>query len=74
VSPGEYLTIIQHPSGGDKQIALRENQLLKIDTHTLWYRTDTSPGSSGSPVFNDVWQVVALHHSGVPKKMPMATI
>jgi endonuclease G len=68
VSPGEYLTIIQHPSGGDKQIALRENQLLKIDTHTLWYRTDTSPGSSGSPVFNDVWQVVALHHSGVPKK------
>lgn len=68
VSPGEYLTIIQHPSGGDKQIALRENQLLKIDTHTLWYRTDTAPGSSGSPVFNDVWQVVALHHSGVPEK------
>lgn len=68
VSPGEYLTIIQHPSGEDKQIALRENQLLKIDTHTLWYRTDTAPGSSGSPVFNDVWQVVALHHSGVPEK------
>jgi len=68
VSPGEYLTIIQHPSGGDKQIALRENQLLKIDNHTLWYRTDTAPGSSGSPVFNDVWQVVALHHSGVPEK------
>jgi endonuclease G, mitochondrial len=68
VSPGEYLTIIQHPSGEDKQIALRENQLLKIDTDTLWYRTDTAPGSSGSPVFNDVWQVVALHHSGVPEK------
>jgi endonuclease G, mitochondrial len=68
VSPGEYLTIIQHPSGEDKQIALRENQLLKIDTHTLWYRTDTAPGSSGSPVFNDTWQVVALHHSGVPEK------
>jgi endonuclease G len=68
VSPGEYLTIIQHPSGEDKQIALRENQLLKIDRHTLWYRTDTAPGSSGSPVLNDVWQVVALHHSGVPEK------
>src|SRR5207248_1190657 len=26
----------------------------------------TAPGSSGSPVFNDQWQVVALHHSGVP--------
>ena len=34
----------------------------------LHYRTDTSPGSSGSPVFNDQWEIVALHHSGVPKK------
>src|SRR5262249_15112925 len=30
--------------------------------------TDTTPGSSGSPAFNRFWQVVALHHSGVPKK------
>jgi hypothetical protein len=22
------------------------------------------PGSSGSPVFNDLWQVIAIHHSG----------
>jgi endonuclease G len=26
------------------------------------------PGSSGSPVFNNDWFVVALHHSGVPEK------
>ena len=25
------------------------------------------PGSSGSPVFSDEWELVALHHSGVPK-------
>jgi endonuclease G, mitochondrial len=34
----------------------------------LHYQTDTAPGSSGSPVFNDQWEVVALHHSGVPKR------
>ena len=34
----------------------------------LHYRTDTAPGSSGSPVFNDQWEVVALHHSGVPQR------
>jgi|688.fasta_scaffold01941_8 hypothetical protein len=34
----------------------------------LHYETDTDPGSSGSPVFNDQWEVVALHHSGVPKR------
>lgn len=33
----------------------------------LHYHTDTAPGSSGSPVFNDQWEVVGLHHSGVPK-------
>ncbi len=68
VSEGEYLTIIQHPSGQVKQIAIRENQLLKIAENHLWYKTDTAPGSSGSPVFNDLWQMVALHHSGVPEK------
>lgn len=68
VSPGESLTIIQHPGGNPKQIAVRENQLLKIEHLYLWYMTDTAPGSSGSPVFNDQWQIVALHHSGVPAK------
>jgi len=65
---GEYVTIIQHPSGERKQIALRENQVIDVLDNFLHYRTDTSPGSSGSPVFNDQWELVALHHSGVPKK------
>jgi endonuclease G len=65
---GEYVTIIQHPSGERKQLALRENQLVDVLDNFLHYRTDTSPGSSGSPVFNDQWEIVALHHSGVPKK------
>ena len=66
---GQYLTIIQHPGGERKQVCVRENKLLRYDPggDTLWYATDTVGGSSGSPVFNDAWQVVALHHSGVPK-------
>ncbi|HEY3146402.1 MAG TPA: serine protease, partial [Dongiaceae bacterium] len=65
---GEYVTIIQHPSGERKQIALRENQVVDMLPNFAHYRTDTSPGSSGSPVFNDQWEMVALHHSGIPKK------
>lgn len=64
----EFLTIIQHPGGQRKQVCVRENQLLKIDTDVVWYATDTLGGSSGSPVLNGSWQVVALHHLGVPKK------
>ena len=66
---GEYLTIIQHPGGERKQICVRENKLLKFDDNSpfLWYQTDTVGGSSGSPVFNNSWDVVALHHSSVPR-------
>jgi endonuclease G, mitochondrial len=66
--PGEYLTIIQHPSGQTKQVCVRENKLLKYVGDFVWYLTDTTAGSSGSPAFNRFWQVIALHHSGVPKK------
>jgi endonuclease G len=65
---GEYVSIIQHPSGERKQLALRENQVVDVLENFLHYKTDTSPGSSGSPVFNDQWEVVALHHSGIPRK------
>ena len=30
------------------------------------YRTNTDPGSSGSPVFTMDWDLVALHHLGDP--------
>jgi endonuclease G len=66
--PGEYLTIVQHPSGQTKQVCVRENKLLKYVGDFVWYLTDTTPGSSGSPAFNRFWQVLALHHSGVPDK------
>lgn len=65
---GEWVNIIQHPNGEPKQLALRENQVIDELEHWLHYRTDTAPGSSGSPVFNDQWEVVGLHHSGVPEK------
>ncbi|MFI6033559.1 endonuclease [Streptomyces sp. NPDC051315] len=64
---GEFVNIIQHPNGEPKQLALRENQIVDLLDRFVHYATDTAPGSSGSPVFNDQWEVVALHHSAVPK-------
>ncbi len=60
--------IIQHPSGEPKQVSLRENQIVDVLPNFLHYKADTAPGSSGSAVYNDRWEVVALHHSGVPEK------
>lgn len=64
----QFLNIIQHPNGEPKQLAFRENQLVDVLDDFIQYKTDTSPGSSGSAVFNDRWEVVGLHHSGVWEK------
>jgi V8-like Glu-specific endopeptidase len=61
---GDHVTIIQHPNGGLKQIGLTANEVVNIFEDRLHYMTDTLPGSSGSPVFNDDWQVIAIHRAG----------
>ncbi|MGE7386203.1 endonuclease [Streptomyces sp. NPDC004126] len=65
---GELVNIIQHPNGEPKQLALRDNQIVDVLDDYLHYAADTAHGSSGAPVFNDQWEVVALHHSGVPRR------
>jgi V8-like Glu-specific endopeptidase len=65
----EKVSLIQHPSGMQKQLSIRANAVENPEAGPyIHYEADTLPGSSGSPVFNDDWQVVALHHSGVPKR------
>jgi V8-like Glu-specific endopeptidase len=64
VKATEWVNIIQHPGGGPKQIALYHNIVTYVDENVIQYLTDTLPGSSGSPVFDSQWRLVALHHSG----------
>ncbi|MDO8409390.1 MAG: DNA/RNA non-specific endonuclease [Phenylobacterium sp.] len=75
VDVGQYVTIIQHPDARTKRISLRENKVVKYGDDAdperdnfLWYSSDTAPGSSGAPVCTDAWQVVCLHHAGVPER------
>lgn len=66
----EKLNIIHHPQGDYKQISIRENTFIDIDATRIFYITDTAQGSSGSPVLNDQWQVVGLHHKSIAKMTP----
>ena len=63
---GINVNVIQHPGGILKMIAVRNNLLTHRTDRTLLYETDTLKGSSGAPVFNDSWEVIALHHYGAP--------
>jgi len=63
------LFIVQHPAGEPMQLALDTQAIIKVNGNTtrVQYRTNTLPGSSGSPCFNKDWELVALHHSGDPQ-------
>lgn len=65
---GEYVAIIQHPLGATKKLALRNNRVIDVFDEFVHYTTDTDPGASGAPVFNDYWQTVAIHHAGVKRR------
>ena len=66
---GQPVNIIQHPDGGPKTwVTMDENRLVDINEEGfLQYTADTLQGSSGSPVFSTAWELVGLHHSGVPE-------
>ncbi len=61
--------IIGHPQGRKLSFSIHDNYLLDHDDRLLHYRSPTEPGSSGSPVLNEDWELIGLHHKGL-KKMP----
>lgn len=64
---GKPINIIQHPNGGQRQYAVKNNSLVDIlDEGFIHYETDTAPGTSGAPAFNEHWELVGLHHCGIP--------
>lgn len=58
--------VVGHPKGAELQISLHDSVLLDYDPlpRLIHYRTPTDPGSSGSPVFNEHWEVIGVHHAG----------
>lgn len=64
---GDPLVIAQHPRGRALEIAIDTEAILSVnDSGTrVRYRTNTEPGSSGSPCFDmSLETLIAVHHSG----------
>jgi hypothetical protein len=68
-SPSTKAFVVGHPKAGPLQFSVNDSMLLDVCRYErlMHYRTPTEPGSSGSPVFNSKWEVVALHHAGSQK-------
>jgi Trypsin-like peptidase domain len=64
VADHDRVYVIGHPQGGTLSISIQDNRVVDVKAPKLHYRAPTEPGSSGSPVFNQDWELVALHHAG----------
>lgn len=61
----DFANVIHHPNGRAKELLIRDNRLVpreKEFARVLHYLAPTDDRSSGAPVFNDEWEVIALHH------------
>ncbi len=69
VTEGAYVYVIGHPAGGGLKFSIRGNDLLAYDADQIrvHYTAPTEGGSSGSPVFTQAWQLMAVHHAGDSK-------
>lgn len=61
--PRPRLSVIGHPSGRELEISVYDNHLVALELPYVYYRSLTEHGSSGSPVFDQEWDVVAVHHA-----------
>ncbi|HZT33084.1 MAG TPA: TRAFs-binding domain-containing protein [Bryobacteraceae bacterium] len=69
----ERVYVIGHPNGGGLSISLYNNVLLRANPLVLHYYTPTEPGSSGSPVFDEQWNAIGLHHGANQGFLPDGT-
>jgi hypothetical protein len=66
--PKNPLMIAQYPDGKPLKLAVDTDSVIGLNAGgtRVRYATNTDPGSSGSPVFDLDWNLVALHHLGDP--------
>ncbi len=65
--PKSPLNILQHPEGAAMKVSFSNNGVVKTDKERglVLYVNATKGGSSGSPCFDQDWQLVALHHKEI---------
>jgi hypothetical protein len=63
--PGSPIAVFQHAEGGPLKVSMNTDGIahLSPDGRRLFHRTDTLPGSSGAPCFDNDWRLVAMHHA-----------
>ena len=66
LAPAEmsHVYALGYPGGADLHVSLHDSAVLDWNDHVIQYRTPTKPGSSGSAILDESWNVVGIHTSG----------
>jgi Trypsin-like peptidase domain/Effector-associated domain 8 len=80
---GQLIYIMHYPQGRPLEVA-GPGQITGIDTDSLQHDLPVEHGSSGAPIFDKDWQLVALHRgnpgmrhshtSGITEGIPLSTL
>lgn len=65
------ISIVQHPRTQPMKLAMGmvERLVWNSSRTRVRYTVPTEPGSSGSPVFDQAWRLLAIHHGGEPDRI-----
>ena len=63
VGKNQDVYLIGHPRGGALSFSISDTMLLDFELPLVHYSSITSAGNSGSPVFNQQWSLIAMHHA-----------
>jgi V8-like Glu-specific endopeptidase len=63
--PRQGINLVQHPKGDTMKVSISRDGITEVSQERglIQYVSKTEPGSSGSPCFDENWNLVALHHA-----------
>ena len=63
-----FVNTIGYPRGLQLRVSMHHNDVVDHRGPRLYYHTSTEPGSSGSPVFDLDWNLVAIHQGAYQQR------
>lgn len=69
----DYISTSGYPGGENKNIKIgyqyySSGKIVKVTNNNIFYDLDTEGGQSGSPIFNENKEVIAIHTNGFDKR------
>jgi hypothetical protein len=66
LQPDEHVFMISHPLAGPLALSVRDTRFVATEGVEVGYYAASEPGCGGAPVFDDEWNIIAIHLRRLP--------